>query len=229
MECHAAPGPRGRGRPRHRGAAGALSLGRRLDGGGAPRRPPGQERITEIARGRARIDAILSAMEDGVLAVDHHGSVLLANQALQESLELREPVGRHYLEVVRQREVGELLEGVLRAGARRADEVEMLRGGRAYAVTGVPFPDPEGQPSCAGAAERKGLSLRRSDRGAPTVVSDADRLRQILENLVENAVKYTPAGGRIDITSGPASAGGAELVVADDGPGISAEHLPRIF
>ncbi|PYQ10786.1 MAG: hypothetical protein DMF80_23345 [Acidobacteria bacterium] len=274
-------------------------------------------------------------MEDGVLAVDHHGSVLLANQALQDSLELREPVGRHYLEVVRQREVGELLEGVLRAGARRADEVEMLRGGRAYAVTGVPFPGPEGQPSgavltfhdvterhrvervrrdfvanashelrtpltsirgfvealedgamsepgtahrflgkirthadrmaslvsdllelsrlesgerapswqtvapgevaeevaasFAGAAERKGLSLRRSDRGAPTVVSDADRLRQILENLVENAVKYTPAGGRIDITSGPASAGGAELVVADDGPGISAEHLPRIF
>jgi two-component system phosphate regulon sensor histidine kinase PhoR len=82
--------------------------------------------------------------------------------------------------------------------------------------------------SFAGAAERKGVALHRSDRGTPTVTSDPDRLRQILENLVENAVKYTPAGGRVDITTGPA-AEGAELVVADDGPGIPAEHLPRIF
>jgi two-component system phosphate regulon sensor histidine kinase PhoR len=80
----------------------------------------------------------------------------------------------------------------------------------------------------AGPAQRKGVALHRSDRGAPAVVSDADRLRQILENLVENAVKYTPAGGRIDITTGPAEEG-AELMVADDGPGIPAEHLPRIF
>src|SRR6266542_3316297 len=41
-----------------------------------------QERLAEIARERARIEAILSAMEDGVLAVDHRRNVLLANQAL---------------------------------------------------------------------------------------------------------------------------------------------------
>jgi two-component system phosphate regulon sensor histidine kinase PhoR len=82
--------------------------------------------------------------------------------------------------------------------------------------------------SFAGAAERKGVSLRREDRGASTVVSDADRLRQILENLVENAVKYTPAGGHIVITTAPRT-DGAELVVADDGPGIGPEHLLRIF
>jgi two-component system phosphate regulon sensor histidine kinase PhoR len=83
--------------------------------------------------------------------------------------------------------------------------------------------------SLAGAAERKRVALQRADQGAPTVVSDADRLRQILENLVENAVKYTPAGGRIEITTRPAAGGGAEVVVSDDGPGIPAEHLPRIF
>jgi len=294
-----------------------------------------QERITEIARDRGRMDAILSAMEDGVMAVDHRGVVLLANQALRRSLELQEPVGRHYLEVVRQRRVGELLEEVLRSGARRLDEVEMLRAGRTYAVIGVPFPGPEDQPpgavltfhdvterhrveqvrrdfvanashelrtpltsirgfvealedgameepatgrrflekirlhadrmatlvsdllelsrlesgerapawepvapadvaedvaaSLAGAAERKGIALHRADEDAPTVVSDADRLRQILENLVENAVKYTPAGGRIEITTRAAAHGGAEVVVADDGPGISPEHVPRIF
>jgi two-component system phosphate regulon sensor histidine kinase PhoR len=61
------------------------------------------------------------------------------------------------------------------------------------------------------------------------VISDADRLRRILENLVENAIKYTAEGGRVDVRSGPGATGGALLEVEDDGPGIAAEHLPRIF
>ena len=46
-------------------------------------------------------------------------------------------------------------------------------------------------------AARKGIALERGRRAArPTVVSDGDRLRRILENLVENAIKYTPGGRR---------------------------------
>jgi two-component system phosphate regulon sensor histidine kinase PhoR len=83
--------------------------------------------------------------------------------------------------------------------------------------------------SLSSLAERKQVALVRADRGAPAVVTDADRLRRILENLVENAVKYTPAGGRVEVRSGPGTDGAAILEVDDDGPGIAPEHLPRIF
>jgi hypothetical protein len=53
------------------------------------------------------------------MAVDHRGTVVLANQALRDGLQLQDPAGRHYLEVVRQSEVGTLLEEVLGTGAAR--------------------------------------------------------------------------------------------------------------
>ncbi|HXY40915.1 MAG TPA: ATP-binding protein, partial [Vicinamibacteria bacterium] len=78
------------------------------------------------------------------------------------------------------------------------------------------------------AAARKPVALLHLDHQAPAVVSDRDRLRRILENLVDNAVKYTPPGGHVTVTtaSGP---DGVRIEVADDGPGIGAEHLDRIF
>jgi len=162
-----------------------------------------QQRITEIARDRARIDAMLSAMEDGVIAVDHRGAVLLANQALRASLGLHEPVGRHYLEVVRQREVGELIEEVLRAGARRVDEVEMLRGGRTYAVIGVPFPGPEGQPPGAVLTFHDVTERHRVERVRRDFVANASHelrtpltsIRGFVEALEDGAMEE-PATGR---------------------------------
>jgi len=294
-----------------------------------------QGRMTELARDRARTEAILSAMDDGVLAVDHRGKVVLANPMLIRSLELRDAIGRHYLEVIRQSEVGTLIEDVLRTGARREAEVEVLQLRRVFDIAAVPFPDAEGAPhgavltfndaterrrlermrrdfvvnashelrtpltsirgfvealedgavaepetaqrflgkirthadrmaalvddlldlsrlesgdrapewketrtsevaegvaaSFAGPAARKNIRLRHVDQGAPTAVTDPERLRRILENLVDNAVKYTPEGGRVEITTAPGPDGGARLVVEDDGPGIEPEHLPRLF
>jgi two-component system phosphate regulon sensor histidine kinase PhoR len=105
-----------------------------------------QGRMAEIARDRGRTEAILSAMEDGVLAVDHRGTVVLANPSLTKALDLREPLGRHYLEVIRQREVGALVEDVLRTGERREAEVELLQLGRVFDIVGAPFPGAEGTP-----------------------------------------------------------------------------------
>ena len=294
-----------------------------------------QARLTEIARDRARTEAILSAMGDGVLAVDHRGMVLLANSAFRRILDLEDPVGRHHVEVIRQREVGDVLQDVLRSGQRRAVEVELLHLRRAFSLTGVPFPGAEGSPpgavltfhditerrrlerirrdfvanashelrtpltsirgfvealedgavaepetagrflgkihthadrmaalvedllelsrlesgerppqweeippaeivedvaaSFAAAAARKQIVLSKHDYAAPPVTTDADRLRRIVENLVDNAIKYTPSGGRVEISSRPSPSGGALLQVRDNGPGIGAEHLPRIF
>jgi PAS domain S-box-containing protein len=67
----------------------------------------------------------------------------------------------------------------------------------------------------------------RVDRGA-RVWGDADRLQQIAWNLLTNAVKFTPRGGRIDVTL--ESQGGEHvLTVRDDGPGIEPGFLPYVF
>lgn len=62
----------------------------------------------------------------------------------------------------------------------------------------------------------------------PAIWADRDRLRQIFENLIGNAIKFTAAGGRITVG---AAAGDGEVLfwVADTGAGISAENLPHVF
>jgi two-component system, OmpR family, phosphate regulon sensor histidine kinase PhoR len=64
--------------------------------------------------------------------------------------------------------------------------------------------------------------------GADEIVADPDAVRQILINLLENSVRYTPAGGRITCGSDRRD-GGVALRVSDTGSGIIPEHLPRIF
>jgi two-component system phosphate regulon sensor histidine kinase PhoR len=294
-----------------------------------------QERLTEGARDRARTEAILKAMEDGVLAVDHRGSVVLANDALRGALELDDPLGHHYLEAIRQRELGELIQDVLKTGERRALEVEIRHLRRSFAIAGVAYPGDEGAPHGAvltfhdvterhrvdrirrdfvanashelrtpltsirgfvealedGAvddpptakrflgkirthadrmaalvqdllelsriearerpprleevhpsevaddvvasfhepAARKRIELTHRAEGAPPVFTDVDCLRRILENLVDNAITYTREGGSVEIRTCAGSGGGARVEVRDDGPGIPAEHLARIF
>jgi signal transduction histidine kinase len=78
-------------------------------------------------------------------------------------------------------------------------------------------------------AESRRIQLQRGDDSASSVVTDADRIRRILENLVENAVKYTGTGGRVEVSSRRGEGGGALFEVKDNGPGIGAEHLSRIF
>jgi len=294
-----------------------------------------QRRLEEIARDRARTDAILRAMAEGVLAVDGRGAVLMASEAFRRDFEVGDAVGRHYLEVVRQREIADLLEAVLRTREARTSEVEVWPLRRVFAITVVPFPETEGKASgavatfhdlterrridqirrdfvanashelrtpltsirgfvealedgaveepataqrflgkirthadrmtalmddllelsrlesggrppkleddvsvpdliddvaasFAPAAARKKLALSAEPAGVSTVVStDPDRLRRILECLVENAVKYTEKGAVRLIAR--ETAGGVAVDVKDDGPGIPAEHLPRIF
>ncbi len=63
---------------------------------------------------------------------------------------------------------------------------------------------------------------------APSVDADPDAVRQILTNLLDNSLRYTPAAGRITCWT-RAEQDGVTLAVSDTGQGITAEHLPRIF
>ncbi len=78
-------------------------------------------------------------------------------------------------------------------------------------------------------AERKAIMLTvKVSRQLPPVLVDADRIHQVVTNLVHNAVKFTEEGGRIDIN---AQAEGDEVIfsVTDTGLGIARNELPRIF
>jgi signal transduction histidine kinase len=63
---------------------------------------------------------------------------------------------------------------------------------------------------------------------AVALEADPDAVRQVLTNLFDNSLRYTPSGGRITFRSRPDGAG-VLLSVTDTGSGIAGEHLPRIF
>jgi signal transduction histidine kinase len=62
----------------------------------------------------------------------------------------------------------------------------------------------------------------------PAVFADRERVHQVLFNLLDNAVRLTPSGGRVTVTASR-HIGSVDVAVADTGPGISAEDLPRVF
>jgi two-component system heavy metal sensor histidine kinase CusS len=78
------------------------------------------------------------------------------------------------------------------------------------------------------AAREKGLDLLVKLRFACAVQGEADRLRQLFFNLLDNAIKYTPPGGRV-IVEDELSNGHARVIVTDTGIGIQGEHLPHVF
>jgi signal transduction histidine kinase len=78
-------------------------------------------------------------------------------------------------------------------------------------------------------AIQKNLTLRtRLPQTLPMVLADPERLGQILHNLLDNAIHYTPEAGQISIIAEQQD-GFIEIRVEDTGSGISAEHLPHIF
>ena len=77
-------------------------------------------------------------------------------------------------------------------------------------------------------AEDKQIDLRTALDEGLSVTGDRDRLRQVLANLVDNAIKYTPSGGRVTV-SAAADGDSIRIEVADTGIGIAAHDLPRIW
>jgi len=79
-------------------------------------------------------------------------------------------------------------------------------------------------------AEERSVVLRVDvPRALPRIDADPDRLRQIVQNLVENAVRFTPPGGTVRVTMGADDVDGVRLAVSDTGVGIDAADLPYIF
>jgi two-component system OmpR family sensor kinase len=78
------------------------------------------------------------------------------------------------------------------------------------------------------AAQARGIDIGMARADAAEVRGQAEALRTLLRNLLDNAVKYTPEGGRVDVGIA-ASADGTELSVEDSGPGLPAEERARVL
>jgi two-component system, OmpR family, phosphate regulon sensor histidine kinase PhoR len=291
-------------------------------------------RASELAQDRARTDAILSGMVEGVMAVNREGRVQIVNGAAREMLALDDAsVGRHYLEAVRNPGVAALLTAALRGEApthlelapartpgrllvaraaaisaasvsgavlvlhditdlRRADRVRRdfvanvshelrtpLTAIRGYveALSDEPAgpedrtrfldivarhvsrmerlvkdllrlasldarQEPVESSLCAlqtliaGAVAdlapqiggRRHDVVIEVDPAVATIRTDPAKLQDVLRNLIENAVNYSPEGRRILIAARPDGAGAA-VTVSDEGPGIPEPDLERIF
>jgi two-component system, NtrC family, sensor histidine kinase KinB len=80
-------------------------------------------------------------------------------------------------------------------------------------------------------AEKKGIAVRLtgSHPGLPAVRADQGQIGRVLVNLVSNALRHTPRGGKVTLTAEPTGDGMIRFAVTDTGVGIPAEYLPRIF
>lgn len=80
-------------------------------------------------------------------------------------------------------------------------------------------------------ADTKNVSLiLRSEKDSLSLNVDSDRISQVLRNLLSNALRYVPAGGRVEVAIGDNTSGdNAIFSVSDNGPGIPPEEMPHIF
>ena len=190
----------------------------------------------ELERLSVSLNHMISRLEDAI-----HGSKQFVADA---SHELRTPltVMRGELESLAQdaalgRETRETLGSVLEEVARLGEIVESLfalsrlDAGEAPAQW-LRFDLAELAATTAGQmgllATDKNVTMECDSSCVAPVEGDRARLKQVIVNLLDNAIKYTPSGGRVRL-SVRREQGFAILDVADDGPGIPAEALPHVF
>ena len=77
-------------------------------------------------------------------------------------------------------------------------------------------------------ARRRGIEYGKRFEATPTIVSDGDRVLQIISNLLSNAFRWTPDGGRVELEL-DASNGRVSVAVDDSGPGVPRDEQERIF
>ncbi|MGM0385234.1 MAG: sensor histidine kinase [Actinomycetota bacterium] len=153
----------------------------------------------------ATIDAHLEAISDGVRAADEETLAVLGSQ-VNRLARLAEDVA-----LVTSAEEGGL--SMRRGPLRIADVLE------------------EARTHAAARYDEAGVDLEVRVTGAArsaVVDADGDRLGQVLTNLLDNARRHTPAGGRVTVTADVVG-DDVRLEVADTGEGIAPEHLPHLF
>jgi two-component system sensor histidine kinase BaeS len=153
----------------------------------------------------ATLEAYLYALEDGVATLDAGTAELLRSQT-RRLARLSEDISA----------VSRAEEGQVHLDRRRVQPAAVVTA----AVD-----------AAADAYEAKGVRLFTDiAAGLPELSLDPERIGQVLGNLLDNALRHTPAGGTVTISAAISPrAGGGQLSVTDTGEGIPAEHLPHVF
>lgn len=185
------------------------------------------------------VERMVGSHEQFLLAAAHElRSPLASLQVLVESMRMKTPSPEEFPGLLRDLEscvrvlvrISESFLDLLRA-AREPSETREVPGSLLRDVVLEAFA------ARSSIVRGKMLSVEKAFRGVEgaTVAMDPMLFRFVVSNLVDNAVKFTPAGGTVRVvldaaTGGPSGGGGTLLLeVADTGPGIPAEHIPRIF
>ncbi|NED98768.1 sensor histidine kinase [Phytoactinopolyspora halotolerans] len=187
--------------------AGAFnSMAASIEANEAQRRAMISDVAHELRTPLSNVQGYLEAAEDGVVPLDPE----LVRSLLEESALLR-----RLIDDLQDLALADA--GMLRFDPESRDLVDLARQ-----VVG----------SHRAGADDAGVALsvdQPDDDGSPvTVWADPERVRQALSNLVGNAVRFTPEGGRVTV-SVRREGDAAVLAVDDNGTGIPAEHLPRLF
>jgi signal transduction histidine kinase len=142
-------------------------------------------------------------------------------------LPLEEAERRKQLEIIRRsgKRMGRLVEDLL--------DVARIEAGALVVRTAPEAPESlleETRSVFASQAEALGITLSLElDGGVPPVLADRDRVQQALANLVGNALKFTPRGGRIMLSAHAEGGDHVALSVTDTGPGVAPEERRLVF
>ncbi len=194
--------------------------------------PYGKGRLLLVARDVTRLHKLEQMRRDFVANVSHElRTPLTVISGFLETLGDEAQVDDALM-----KQWGESL-GLMQEQSRRMQSIveDLLLLAKLEASTSSPPRDPVSVPSLiAGVAEDARPLLAEKDQTLTTQVDDSlwlhgneQQLRSALSNLVFNAIRYTPAGGRIEV-HWLGDAGGARLEVVDNGIGIAPQHIPRL-
>lgn len=191
-----------------------------------------RERLLDIQmRQNRRLREVDAAKSELVAAISHElrtplSSVMSFVQLLSEGLgEDGEEEQREYLEVVA-RNTQRLLRSV--DDLLMIDRIESQPLSFQLVPVDVPALVELAVASITPSAEHKGVALECRSAPGPQLRGDPDRLGQMVDNLLTNAVKFTPGGGRVEVSALP-TAECWELTVSDTGIGIPAGERAELF
>jgi len=153
----------------------------------------------------ATLEAYLEALEDGVATLDAGTAELLRSQT-RRLARLSEDIG-----TVSRTEEGQVQLDLCPVRPESVISAAVDQVSEAYETKGVRL-------------------VTESADGLPELSLDPERMGQVLGNLLDNALRHTPAGGTVTIAAAAhRPTGGVALSVTDTGEGIPAEHLPHVF